>query len=91
MRFIVDLYRWLIFLVLAVLLATASWLAASLLFGQLSDIPFRDAYLDVLGGGAAVVILMLGITATFISMHDRLADMAATMERLAPTLDRTSL
>ncbi|MCP3733846.1 hypothetical protein M9979_03005 [Sphingomonas sp. RP10(2022)] len=91
MRFIVDLYRWLILLALAVMLVMASWLGASLMFGPLSTIPFRDAYLGALAGGAVVVILMLGITATFISMHDRLSDVADALDRLTPATDRASL
>ncbi|QKR99208.1 hypothetical protein F9288_05735 [Sphingomonas sp. CL5.1] len=71
MRFIVDLYRYLIFAILAVMIVGAVY---GLL--KLSQLPTEIAPLMMLYGLGAIslfvgLIMMLGLTATFISIHDR--------------------
>lgn len=89
MRFLVDLYRWLILLVLAVALIAGSWLSASIAFGPLANDPQRMIYVAALIGAGIIIVLGLGITATFISIHDRLADIAQSLAVRAD--DRSAL
>jgi hypothetical protein len=76
MRFLVDLYRWLILMVLAVALIAGTWLGVELAVGSLATAPQRTIYIAALIGAGIMIVLSLGITATFISIHDRLADIA---------------
>lgn len=87
MRFIVDLYRVLILLILAVALVFGSWLGASLIGGPLASDPQRPYYATLLIGAVILTVLGFGITATFISIHDRIADIARYAERIADRLD----
>ena len=88
MRFLVDLYRVLILFILAVALIAGSWLAFSLIGGPLATSPQRVYLTTLLIGGVVTVILGLGITATFISIHDRIAAIALNSERAADALER---
>ncbi|WP_242096720.1 hypothetical protein [Sphingomonas sp. CROZ-RG-20F-R02-07] len=90
MRFIVDLYRILILLILAIALVLGSWLGISLIGGPLASDPLRLYYATLLVGGFIVIVLGLGITATFISIHDRIADIASQSERAADVLAQGS-
>ncbi|KQM27922.1 MULTISPECIES: hypothetical protein [unclassified Sphingomonas] len=90
MRFLVDLYRWLILLVLAFGLIGGVWLGTALMFGPLATAPQRITYIAIAVGVAVTTILGLGVTATFISIHDRLADIADALNRAADR-DRGSL
>lgn len=88
MRFIVDAYRIIILAFLAAALIGGSYLLFSVLLA--SDLQ------NSLSGWATlwfvmtaiVVILTIGITATFISIHDRLADIADHSRRMADALER---
>jgi hypothetical protein len=89
MRFLVDLYRVLILIFLAVFLVAGTWAAFSFGFGTFANNPAAQAYLFTgLGFAAIVVIIGLGVTATFISIHDRIAELAAQSARIADALER---
>lgn len=79
MRFLVDLYRWLMLLALAIALVAGTWLGVSLAIGPLASAPQRFFYIAVLISTGIVVVLSVGLTATFISIHDRLMDIADTL------------
>lgn len=75
MRFIVDLYRYIILGTLAVLII-------GMVFGLLKLSTFDSTLYPFLGfyaAGAVLlllsIIIMLGVTATFISIHDRHAEL----------------
>ena len=91
MRFMVDLYRLLILLILAIALVVGTWLGISLAAGPLSTDPQRMLYTVLLIGGAIATILALGITATFISIHDRIAEIADQAQRVAASLERAPI
>lgn len=71
MRFIVDLYRYLIFGILAVLIIGVVF--GGLQLGASANIPQWVLGIYVAGGlaVAAVLIMLIGLTATIISIHDR--------------------
>jgi hypothetical protein len=87
MRFLVELYRYLILLLLVLTVIAVS-------FGIAKFATSTDVATEITAGmialavlGAVFVILSLGITATFISMHDRLCDLASSTERLAQQME----
>jgi hypothetical protein len=88
MRFLVDLYRGLILLILAIALIAGFYLGFMLSVGPLASTPMWSIYIACFAAGAVIVILCLGITATFISIHDRIAEMAVQSKRIADALDR---
>ena len=88
MRFLVDLYRIVILLILAVALVFGSWLGFSLIGGPLATDPQRIYYASLLIGAVVMTVLGLGITAMFISTHDRIAAIALHSERMADALER---
>lgn len=71
MRFIVDLYRYLIFGILAVLIIGVVF--GGLQLGASAAIPQWVLGIYVAGGlaVAVVLIMLIGLTATIISIHDR--------------------
>ncbi len=89
MRFLVDLYRFLLLAALGLGVVAASYVVFAL-FMQ------NSAWKQEFGGLALIavivvgvlVILSIGLTATFISMHDRMADIAENTDRIATALER---
>jgi hypothetical protein len=90
MRFIVDLFRGLILLFLALVIIGASWLAFMIAFGSMANDPLKLAYIAGILGGAVAIILGLGVTATFISIHDRIAEISAHSRRVAEALEMSA-
>lgn len=90
MRFIVDLYRFLILLFLAIGLISASYFAFALSFGPMADEPNKLAFVAALIVVAIAVILGLGLTATFISIHDRIAEISNNTRKLADALEASA-
>jgi uncharacterized membrane protein YeiB len=88
-RFLVDLYRLLLFAGLALALIAASY-AVSLSFGQSGSLALGGYVLGAVIAGAIFIIFGLGMTATFISIHDRLAEIANNSERIARALEQSS-
>jgi hypothetical protein len=74
-RFIVDLYRYIVFAVLAVLIIGCVF--AGLEINQLTgpQSPYMAFYVISAVAVAIGAIIGLGITATFISIHDRHAEL----------------
>ena len=71
MRFIVDLYRYIIFAALALLIIGTVYVVLELGRASGFNSPMFAGYI---GGAIAlfvIVVLSLGIMATFISIHDR--------------------
>jgi len=88
-RFIVDLYRFLIFILCGAVLigVTIAVLSASTVETGINPNIFWPA----VGLGIFVLvmtILSLGITATFISIHDRHAELAEDVSRLADAAEK---
>lgn len=86
MRFLVDLYRWLILLIIAAAIIGCSWFAFSQDLSAAN--PQRVLFIYGLVGAILVIVLGLGITATFISIHDRIAEIADQSRRIADVLER---
>lgn len=88
MRFIVDIYRLIVLAVLAISLVAASYVAFLLLLTE--DIPpaFSGVVIGSMIIGFVVVVLVLGITATFISMHDRIAEVSEEAKRMSAAIER---
>lgn len=87
MRFIVDLYR--------VILIAA--LAGALIFGTyLVVVAFGAGDNGMLGGVALftlitvaiMVVLGIGVTAAFVSIHDRIAEISESADKIVAALDR---
>lgn len=90
MRFLVELYRYLILLLLVVTVIAVSFGIAK--FATSTDVAtgITAGMIGLAVLGAIFVILSLGITATFISMHDRLCELAGSVERAAQQLEANS-
>lgn len=88
MRFLVELYRYLILIFLVLTIVAVSFVVAK--FAMSTGVENQMTGWMVAGSilGAIIVILSLGVTATFISMHDRLCDIATSTERLAARIER---
>lgn len=86
MRFLVDLYRRLIFLVLAGAIIGGSWF----IFSQdlTAANPQRMTLIFGLISIVAATIVGLGVIAIFISTHDRIAEIARNSARIADVLER---
>lgn len=87
MRFVVDLYR--------VILIAA--LAGALMFGTyLVVVAFGAGDNGTLGGialfslitVAIMVVLGIGVTAAFVSIHDRIAEISESADKIVAALDR---
>lgn len=89
MQFLVDLYRGLILLILALALIGGSWFGFVLAFGALATDSQKPVYLAVLIGAGVLIVLTLGITATFISIHDRIAEISRQIKRMADTAEQS--
>jgi hypothetical protein len=88
LRFLVDLYRILVLGCLALVLIAAAFLGFSLGFGgYVFDSPFA---LPAVIGITVGVIVLLGVVATFIAIHDRLAELTAQAARIADSLERSA-
>ena len=88
MRFLVELYRILVLGCLALVLIAGAFLAFSLGFGGYGfDSPLT---LPAIIGITVGLIVLLGFLATFIAIHDRLADLTAQTERVADNLERAA-
>jgi hypothetical protein len=83
MRFIVELYRLLIIAILAIAIISASFIVFKV--AQTPDLASgTTAYVTIAVFAVAMfVILSVGITATFISIHDRLESIALTAADIA--------
>lgn len=87
MRFLVDLYRYLIFAICGAILIVLSF---SLVSGVASGV--LDTTASILWGLGAIVvivglILSLGLVAVAISIHDRHAELVATLERIGDLIE----
>lgn len=84
MRFIVDIYRYVILAGIAA--AIIGVVFFGLKIGTLST-GYRSAVL--IGGGALILlaVMSLGITATFISLHDRHAELVAELRALRHAIE----
>lgn len=87
MRFLVDLYRLLIFAGLAVGLIAGSYIVI-LSFGRAGSAELGGYALGLVVATAIIVVFGIGLTATFISIHDRLAEIAENSARIAAALER---
>ena len=87
MRFIVELYRLLILAILALAIISASFIIFKV--AQNPDLTSgASAYVMVAVFTAAIfVILSIGITATFISMHDRLESIAKSVAAITESAE----
>ena len=88
MRFIVDAYRVILLGLLALALIGGSYFLFS---ARLADGPsgqYGGLALIWFLVSAMVVILTIGATATFISIHDRLAEIADHSRRIADAMER---
>jgi len=86
MRFIVDLYRYIVFIALAAAIIVTVF--GLLEVSKLTDGNSQATGLYVAGFLAALVVLILalGITATFISIHDRHAELVDELRGLREDL-----
>ena len=89
MRFLVDLYRVIVLAALAAGVILASYLIFSLFMnaGSWREELTGLALVAATAVGIAVV-LAIGLVATFISIHDRLVNLAASADRIADSLER---
>lgn len=88
MRVIVNLYRWIILLsLLAIVAAVVLGAVAIGNAGGLQD-PMLAAYGAAAFIGLVFVILTLGITATFISIHDRHGEIADELGLIREAIER---
>lgn len=87
MRFLVDLYRVLILAGLAIALIAGSYLVL-MSFGRPGGAELGGYVLTMVIATAIIVIFGIGMTATFISIHDRLAEIADNSARIANALER---
>ena len=87
MRFIVDLYRVLTFIILGCLVISASYVAMRLWME--TDVPpgVTGAVIAAFVAIFALIILVIGLTATFISAHDRLEELTQQADRIAYALE----
>ena len=82
MRFLVDLYRQLILFALAIGVIGASFLIF-MLFQNSNGIQAAPYVIAAFAGLGIFVLLGIGMTATVISMHDRLAEISDSLRQLA--------
>lgn len=90
MRFLVDAYRYLILLILGLALIGASYGVSTLFLGDGGTNPLSGAVLIGVIVAVVFVVLSIGLTATFISIHDRLADIASHMRSIAERMDASA-
>lgn len=83
MRFLVDAYRYLILVFLALALTGASYGILTLFLRGEEAAPIAGVALVGAVSAIVFVVLSIGLIATFISIHDRLADIAFHMRSLA--------
>jgi hypothetical protein len=91
MRFIVDFYRWVILGSIGLSITLIVFVALKLGTSETGALGLTGAWL--LGGGLvlAFFVMSLGITATFISMHDRHADLVGEVKALRIALTQRDL
>ena len=89
MRFIVDFYRYVILGGIGLSITFIVFVALQLLN---NDVPFglTSLWLGVAAFVLAIFVMSLGITATFISMHDRHADLVREVRALRETMTSRS-
>lgn len=87
MRFIVDLYKLLIYVVLALLIIGVAIIVAEMMRAGGPANPAFGA-IGVVGAVVTliIVVLNLGILATFLSIHDRHAEIADTLREMRDDL-----
>lgn len=88
MRFIVDAYRLIILAILAAALIGGSYLLFSVLLASDPQSQLGGWAIVWFLATAIVIVLTIGVTATFISIHDRLVDIADHSRRIAEALER---
>jgi hypothetical protein len=85
MRFIVEVFRVLVLVLLALLLVGAAFVGFTLAIGGFR-IETGLAW-PVVAGIFAAMVVGLGLVGTFIAIHDRLAEMALGLQRVADNLE----
>ena len=90
MRFIVEIYRMLILISLAFAIIVSSYTVFEVI--QAPELPSGTGALVVVAAltAAIFIIVSLGITATFISMHDRLEELADESRQVRMSLHQGS-
>ena len=87
MRFLVDLYRVIVLAMVAVCLIGGFYLISLLMMGG-APVELNAAAIMAMLAGGVCFILFFGLTATFISIHDRIAEISHQSARLADALER---
>jgi len=82
MRFIVELYRLLVLALLAIGLIAASYLVSRILMSPEASAGTSGLAIVAVVTAAAFLILAIGITATFISIHDRIEELSQSVQTL---------
>lgn len=88
MRFIVELYRGIILLGLALMIVGGAFVFFMMRFGGYTAT--SELTVPLLFSGATLTIIALGLVATFISIHDRIAEIARSTERAVDLLARNA-
>jgi hypothetical protein len=88
MRFLVDLYRMIVLGALALALVGGSYLVFMLAFEGDTSPELSIFAIAGLVAAAVWVVLAIGLIATFISIHDRLVELADNSARIADSLGR---
>ena len=89
MRFIVDLYRWLIFLFFGIILFVVTNLILNWLEPG-SSVTFAEPMMLVGIGLLIFSILSVGVIAIFLSIHDRHVELVDSLARLADATEASS-
>ena len=87
MRFIVDIYRYVILGVIAA--ATVSIVFVAMELGTAPQLHPQFGWYFLLGGSFLLLclVMLLGITATFISIHDRHIELVEQLRRMNEGLE----
>ncbi|THD37388.1 MAG: hypothetical protein E7773_05035 [Sphingomonas sp.] len=86
MRFIVDLYKLIIYIVLALIIIGVVLVIAELMKAGGTNPAFMGIYLYGIVSVLVTVVLFLGILATFISIHDRHAEIVDELREIADAI-----
>lgn len=87
MRFLVDLYRWIVLLLVGASLILGFFILFLVIASPAP--PYLDGMvLMIIIACALWFILLFGVTATFISIHDRIAEISHHAARAADSLER---
>ncbi|MGS1018113.1 hypothetical protein [Allosphingosinicella humi] len=86
MRFIVDLYRWLVLLGIGCLLIGVVYAGLKIATAEGDFGPFTGVYVAIAFAVFIGIVLAFGLTAAFISIHDRHCELVDELRRMRESL-----